>query len=308
MRPLKNRAQVAVIGGGIAGLAAAAHAARLGSTVTIFERAGLFGGLVATVGEVDGLITAGDPPSGQDLAMLALQEAQHRGVSVIERNVEEVILGGRISLRDDEGDVYRPEAVIVASGASLRALGVSGEKEFDGRGISHCATCDGGFFRDREVVVVGGGDGAAQEALVLTTTARLVTLVCRGKIWKAKREYREQLAKLENVKLIFGYEVTSVLGDDTVSGVQLRDTTTGASSELSCSGIFAFVGTTPNTAFLPKVMRTRDGYVKTISDVHTADRCIFAVGAVRQGYGGHVVQAMADGITAATAAAAVVAL
>ncbi len=197
MRPLKNLCEVAVIGGGLAGLSAARHAARLGRLVTLFESSGLFGGLVATVGEVDGVPVPGKF-SGQDLAMHLLEDARKAGVRIVQSGVARMELERRLTLTDQENAVYHPEAIIVASGASLRKLGVPREEEFLGRGVSRCATCDGGFFRGQDVVVVGGGDGAVQEALVLAKTSRQVIMVCRSPL-KAKRDYVDRIAARENV-------------------------------------------------------------------------------------------------------------
>src|SRR5262249_16417960 len=163
MRPLKNLCEVAVIGGGLAGLAAARHAARLGRLVTLFERSGLFGGLVATIDEVDGIPVPGKF-SGQDLAIHLLEDARKAAVQTVQPGVAKLELDTQLTLRDDESRTYHPEAIIIASGASHRKLGLAGEEEFLGRGVSRCATCDGGFFRGQDVVVVGGGDGAVQEA------------------------------------------------------------------------------------------------------------------------------------------------
>src|ERR1700761_3327457 len=179
MRPLKNLCEIIVIGGGIAGLSAARHAARLGRNVTLFESTGLFGGLVATTGEVDGLPLPGKF-SGQDVAIHLLQDARKSGVQTLETSVANIALNGRISLRDAQSNTYHPNAVIVASGATPRKLNLPREDEFLGRGVSRCATCDGGFFRGQDVVVVGGGDAAAQEALVLAVGCRRVVIVSRG--------------------------------------------------------------------------------------------------------------------------------
>jgi thioredoxin reductase (NADPH) len=297
MRPLKNLSEIAVIGGGLAGLSAARHAARLGRLVTLFEASGFFGGLVATIDEVDGLPVPGKF-SGQDLALHLLQDARKAAVRVVDRTVSKIELGAKLTLTDEAGTPYHPEAIIVASGASLRKLGIPGEEEFLGKGVSRCATCDGGFFRGQDVVVVGGGDSAAQEALLLARTSRRVIMVCRSPL-KAKRDYVDRLAARENVTFVWDSVVSEVLGEDGVTGVRLRNLRTGAISDVDCTGVFPFIGASPNTAFAPACVLTATGHIETTSGLATCDPRVFAVGAVRAQYGGNVVQAMAEGVGAA---------
>jgi thioredoxin reductase (NADPH) len=299
MRPLKNLSEVAVIGGGLAGLSAARHAARLGRLVTLFEGSALWGGLVATVGEVDGIPVPGKF-SGQDLAMHLLESARKAGVRIVQSGAAKLELERRLALTDQENVIHHPEAVIVASGASLRKLGVPREEELLGRGLSRCATCDGGFFRGQDVVVVGGGDGALQEALVLARSCRQVIMVCRSPL-RAKRDYVDRIAARENVRFVWDSEVSAILGDQAVAGVRLRNVKNGAASEIECTGLFPFVGETPNSGFLPAPLLTPSGHIKTADNFATPDARVFAVGAVRAGYGGNLVQAMAEGVGAAEA-------
>jgi thioredoxin reductase (NADPH) len=302
-RPLKNLSEIAVIGGGLAGLSAARHAARLGRLVTLFEGTGLYGGQVATIGEVEGLPLPGTL-SGQDLAVALLTEAQKVGVRVIEAAVACLELGEKIVLTDHSGEIHHPDAVIIASGASLRPLGVPGEEEYLGRGVSRCATCDGGFYRDKDVVVVGGGDGAVHEALTLAKTSATVTVVARSPL-KAKREYIDKLDARHNVRFVWDSEVAEVLGEDgvmgKVTGVRVRDVRDGTTSEIACAGVFPFIGVEPNTAFAPPHLLTPSGHVSALGGFTTADPRVFAIGAVRAEYGGTAVEAMAEGYQAATA-------
>jgi thioredoxin reductase (NADPH) len=301
MRPLKNMCEVAVIGGGLAGLSAARHAARLGRLVTLFEGSAMFGGLVATVGEVDGLLVPGKF-SGQDLAIHLLEDARKVAVQIVEAGIAKIELNARLTLTDQDSRTYHPEVVIVASGATLRKLGVPGEEQFIGRGLSHCATCDGGFFRGQDVVVVGGGDSAVQEALVLAKTSRRVTMVCRSPL-KAKRDYIDKIAARENVSFAWDSEVTAILGNDGVTGVRLRDVKSGTSSDLDCAGLFPFIGAAPNTQFVPASLLAATGHIKTNSGLATSDARVFAVGAARADYGGNILEAMAEGVSAAEGAA-----
>ena len=293
-RPLKNLCEVAVIGGGLAGLSAARHAARLGRLVTLFESSGMYGGQLATVDHVDGLPVPGNY-SGQDLAIDLLEQCRKVGVQVVEAQIDRLDAGEQIVLTDWEGRDHKPEAVIVASGASLRKLGVSGEEQFMGRGVSRCASCDGGFYRDMDVVVVGGGDAAVHEALVLARMSRAVIMVCRSPL-KAQREYINRLDARENVRFVWDSEVVEVLGEMKVSGVRVRNVVSGAESEIAASGVFPFIGVEPNTSFLPDTMRVSGGHMVS------TDPRIIAVGAVRPDFGGMAVQAMAEGVDAAQAA------
>ena len=332
-RPLKNLCEVAVIGGGLAGLSAARHAARLGRLVTLFEGSGIYGGQLATVDHVDGLPFPGDF-SGQDLAIGLLEDARKVGARVIEAQIEALDLlpipfrGGdrgvgavsqeqcspdsphpnpspegeglqsRIALTDSAGQVHYPGTVIVASGAAPRRLGVPGEEQFAGRGVSRCASCDGGFFRDMDVVVVGGGDAAVHEALVLARSSREVIMVCRSPL-SAQREYISRLDARENVRFVWDSEVTEILGEAKVAGVRLRNVRSGAVSEIAAAGVFPFIGSTPNTSFLGEAMREPGGHIAS------CDPRIIAAGAVRAEYGGMAVQAMAEGVSTAKAAHAI---
>jgi thioredoxin reductase (NADPH) len=301
MRPLKNMCEVAVIGGGLAGLSAARHAARLGRLVTLFEGSAMFGGLVATVGEVDGLLVPGKF-SGQDLAIHLLEDARKVAVQIVDAGITKIELNSRLTLTDQDSRTYHPDVVIVASGANLRKLGVPGEERFIGRGLSHCATCDGGFFRGQDVVVVGGGDSAVQEALVLAKTSRRVTMVCRSPL-KAKRDYIDKIAARENVSFAWDSEVTAILGDDGIAGVRLRNVKSGTSSDMECAGLFPFIGAAPNTQFVPASLLAASGHIKTNAGFATSDARVFAVGAARADYGGNILEAMAEGVSAAEGAA-----
>jgi thioredoxin reductase (NADPH) len=239
--------------------------------------------------------------------MALLADARLAAVQVVESHVAAIDAGARLAVRDQEGKVYYPEAIIVASGAALRPLGVAREGDLTGRGVSRCATCDGGFFRGQDVVVVGGGDAAIHEALVLAKTSRRVIMVCRGKL-RAKRDYIERLAARENVDFIWDSEIDEILGEDGVSGVRLRNVKNGTKLNIECAGLFPFVGVTPNSGFVPEPLRAAGGCVRTGSDFASSDKRVFAVGAVRLDFGGNLVQAMAEGVGAAEEVARLLAL
>ena len=190
-------------------------------------------------------------------------------------------------------------------GASLRTLGVPGADKLAGCGVSQCAWCDGGLYRDAEVVVAGGGDEALSEALHLAEFARSVTIVTRGEMFRARRSYVSRVADDERFRLRWASEIVEVLGGKGVDGVRVRDNEAGNEEVVPCSGLFVFVGLAPNTSLLsPDVARDARGFVVTDATFETTSPGVFAVGAVRSGYGGRLTQAVAEATTAAERAAA----
>jgi thioredoxin reductase (NADPH) len=195
--------------------------------------------------------------------------------------------------------------VIVATGAALRTLPAPGAERLAGRGVSQCAWCDGGLYRDAEVVVAGGGDAALSEALHLGQFARAVTIVTRGESFRARRSYVSRIAGDERFQLRWASEIVEVLGDDGVEGVRVRDRESGAEEVIACRGLFTFVGLVPHAGLVGEpVARDADGRIVTDARFETAMPGVFAVGAVRAGYGGRLTQAVAEATTAAELAAA----
>ncbi len=276
---------IAVIGGGIAGLTAAHHAALAGVSVGHFIADGMPGGLVMNVGALDGWPAAGDrgrrragggPARPQRGARRLIGALAHRQVE--DRQAK--------TLSGPDG-TWRAKQVIVATGASLRTLDAPGAERLAGRGVSQCAWCDGGLYRDAEVVVAGGGDAALSEAIHLAEFARSITIVTRGEMFRARRSYVSRVADDERFKLRWASEIVEVLGDKGVEGVRVRDNEAGSEEVVACNGLFVFVGLAPNAGLLSaEVARDERGFVVTDASFETAHRGVFAVGAVRSGYGG----------------------
>lgn len=294
---------IVVIGGGIAGLMAAHHAALAGVSVAHFVEDGLPGGLVMNVGALDGWPAAG-PVGGVELAAGLLGHNEALGVSLVPSRIDSVE-GGAIKTLSGPGGTWRARQVIVATGAALKTLDVLGAERLAGRGVSQCAWCDGGLYRDAEVVVAGGGDSALSEAIHLAQFARAVTVVTRGETFRARRSYVSRIAADEHFQLRWASEIVEVLGGDGVEGVRVRDREAGNEEVIACSGLFVFVGLVPNAGLLgPEVARDAGGFVVTDASFETATPGVFAVGAVRAGYGGRLTQAVAEATSAAERAAA----
>ena len=294
---------VIVIGAGIAGLTAAKDAARAGLATASIE-ALLFGGLVININELDPA-PGGEQGSGTDLASNLMAEVSDLGVSNLAETVSALTHeAGVLSVTNDVG-THRARAVIVASGARLKRLGVPGEMEFEHRGVAQCADCDGPMYKDEEVLVVGGGDSALQEALVLANYAKRVHLVHRGARFRAQQHLADAVAARGNITPVWNTVVEEVLGTKMVEKVRVRNLGDGQTNEIACTGFFAYPGLAPNSEFLPPdVQRDADGRVVTFESLQTSLSGVFAVGAVRSGCGGLLTDAIADAHTAAAAARA----
>ncbi|BBZ46603.1 thioredoxin-disulfide reductase [Mycobacterium parmense] len=252
---------VIVIGSGPAGYTAALYAARAQLAPVVFEGTA-FGGALMTTTEVENYPGFRDGITGPELMDQMREQALRFGADLRMEDVEAVSLQGPVKSVTAEGRTYRARSVILAMGAAARYLGVPGEQELLGRGVSSCATCDGFFFRDHDIAVIGGGDSAMEEATFLTRFARSVTLVHRRAEFRASRIMLERARANDKITILTNKEVLAVEGSETVSGLRVRDTLTGAESVLAVTGVFVAIGHEPRSALVRGVVDTdAEGYV-----------------------------------------------
>jgi len=270
-----------VIGEGISGLTCASHATRAGLKVATIEST-LFGGLVLNVNELDGYPGA---ESGTNLASELMQANADAGVTSIQEEVSAVRAKGAGFEVVTTMAVHGARQVVIASGARLKKLGVPGEKEFEGKGVSSCADCDAPMYQNEEVIVVGGGDSALQEALVLAKYCSKVRIAHRGDKLRAQKHLADHIAADSKISIMWKTTVEAILGGKMVEKVRLKRD--GKTEEIACAGVFAYVGLEPNTAFAPEgIARDERGHLKVNAAFETSVPGIHAIGAVRAGYSG----------------------
>ena len=292
--------ELLIIGTGITGLSAARQALQSGLSAAAME-ALFFGGLVTNVNQLDGEIQG----SGSDVAADLMMEVSSLGAGNITATAVAIERDGDDLVVKSDAGSHRARGVIIASGARSKRLGIPGEAEFEGKGVSHCADCDGPFYKNQDVVVVGGGDSALQEALVLAEFARQVHLVHRGAEFTARQHLVDRIAGHANVSIHWRTCVEELLGDQSVRAARVRGLDEGTVGEIACAGLFAYVGLEPACEFVPHAIeRDAGGFLLTDADLQTAMPGVFAAGAVRSGYGGMLSHALAEGIAAANSAKA----
>ncbi|WP_330271786.1 thioredoxin-disulfide reductase [Lentzea sp. NBC_00516] len=254
---------VIIIGSGPAGYTAAVYAARAQLEPLVFEGS-QYGGALMTTTEVENYPGFRDGIMGPELMEQMREQAIRFGAELRAEDVESVELTGEIKRVVANGVEYEAKAVILAMGAAARYLNIPGEQELLGRGVSACATCDGFFFRDHDIAVVGGGDTAMEEATFLTRFAKSVTVIHRREEFRASKVMLERARANEKIKWQLNTQVTDVLGDGTVSAIKIKDTQTGAESEMPVTGFFLAIGHDPRSALVKgQVDLDEEGYVLT---------------------------------------------
>ncbi len=259
---------VIVIGSGPAGYTAALYTARASLKPLVFEGAVTAGGALVQTTEVENFPGFRDGIMGPDLMDNMRAQAERFGAELIPDDIVEVDLTGTIkTVTDSAGTVHRAKAVIVATGSQHRKLGLPGEDALSGRGVSYCATCDGFFFREHDIVVVGGGDTAMEEATFLSRFAKSVTIVHRRDTLRASKTMQDRALADPKISFAWNSEVAAIREDGgKLAGLTLRDTVTGATSELAATGLFVAIGHDPRTDLVTGQLDLDDeGYLKVAS-------------------------------------------
>jgi thioredoxin reductase (NADPH) len=291
-----------IIGAGAAGLTAAMYAARYGLNVAVVDSSGA-GGQISTAELIENFPGFPNGIAGHELGPLLHAQAEAAGVEFFIDTIE------RIAVIDDEfhlhgtSEALQARSLIVAAGSARRSLGIPGEREFLGKGVSHCASCDGPLFAGQEVAVIGGGDSALDEALTLAAHASRVTIIHRGASFSAQHILAQRVAATGSISILFDTVVEEIVGERAVTGVRLRDGATGAVRIAPLRGAFIYAGLEPNTHFLRGLVTLdSSGRIETDVMMATSHPGIFAAGDIRSRSVAQLAAAAGDGATAAIAA------
>lgn len=295
---MEKNFDLVIIGGGPGGYTAALYGARAGLKVAVLERLSA-GGQMALTHQIDNYPGFPEGIDGYSLAEKMQSQAQRFGAETIYAEVKEADLLSEPKKLQTAKDTIFAKAVIIATGANPRPLGLPEEKELVNRGVAYCAACDGMFYRGKTVVVVGGGDTAAADTLLLSRICKEVHLVHRRDSLRATKIYHEPIQKAENVVLHWNTTVEKILADKKVTGIVLKNTITGEKETLDCEGVFVSVGRIPATElFAAQLELDSAGYILAGEDTCTNIPGVYAVGDVRTKALRQVVTAVADGAVA----------
>ena len=298
---------VIVIGGGPAGLSAALYAGRARLSTLVLEKK-KEGGQIALTSEVENYPGCLEGESGPSLIERMHKQVLHFGAEFAIDEIESVSLEGSIKELKGKKGTYQAKTIIIATGASSRPIGCKNEKEYIGKGISYCATCDGSFFEDFDIYVVGGGDTAVEEAMYLTKFGRSVTLIHRRDELRAAKSIQDKAFKNPKMKFMWDSVVKEVSGDGILSSMVVENVKTGelttieADEEDMTFGLFGFVGYIPKTDMFKDVLNLQNGYIVTDENMKTNIDGVFAAGDVRVKSLRQVVTAASDGAIAAVQA------
>ena len=288
---------VAVIGAGPGGMTAALYGARANLKVAMIDR-GVYGGQMNNTAEVENY--PGFPSiMGPELGEKMYQSTTKQGVDFVYGDVQGIEISGqdRIVKMENEDDNILAKAVIIATGSDNRKLGIPGEEEYSGKGVSYCAVCDGAFFKDEDVIVVGGGDSAVSEGLYLANVTNNVNVVHRRDQLRAEKILQDRAFKNPKMNFTWDSEVTEIVGDENkMTGVKVHNKKTGEDKVVDAAGAFIYIGNIPNSKpFQDLGITDKDGWVITNDKMETSVPGIYAIGDVRQKELRQIITAVGDG-------------
>ena len=293
---------VVIVGGGAAGLAAAIYAVRAMLKTLVIEKMAV-GGQILYTGEIENYPGFPEPIGGPELALLYEKQAVRFGAEFKYDLVASLDVDGPVKKVIGHEGEYIAKAVIVASGGEHNKLGVPGEEEFAGRGVSYCATCDGNFFRDMDVMVVGGGDAAMDEGLYLTRMTKSVTVVHRRDTLRASQILQQRAFDNSKVEFVWDSTVEEIKGNGSVNAVTIKNLKTGKVSERPTDGVFIYIGFHPVNDYLRDSLKIDNaGHVMSDLQMSTSVPGVFTAGDVRQHSDRQLANAVGDGVAAALAA------
>ena len=299
---MANDYDVLIIGGGLAGLTASIYSARYGLSTGVIELM-MGGASIINLEKIENFPGFVEGISGAELGPAAQEQAMNVGVVFIMAEATGIKTDGDYKVVSTDSGDYRAKAVIVAAGSQLKHLGIPGEEEFNGRGVSHCATCDGPMFMGETVGVVGGGDSAADEALTLTEYAEKVMVFHRRDELRAQKILQDRLLRNPKIEMVWNAELQEIIGEDTVSGVKIKNVVTNHEETIGLTGLFVYVGLEPNSGIAAAVSKTDNaGHIDVNLSMETSTQGVYAVGDIRQSSARQLVASAGDGATAAVGA------
>ncbi|MDI3533664.1 MAG: thioredoxin reductase [Thermosediminibacterales bacterium] len=291
-----------IVGGGPAGLAAGIYSARAKMKTLLIEK-GLIGGQAATTSEIENYPGFPESVGGPELCELMEKQAKKFNIDIRTEEFKNLSISDKLKLVETSKGTYQASAVILAMGAEPKKLGVKGEDEFRGAGVSYCATCDGFFYNGKKVMVVGGGDTAVEEALFLTKFAEKVFVVHRRDQLRATKILQERAFSNKKIEIIWNSVVKRIEGSNKVERVVMENVKTKQEKTVEVDGVFMAIGYTPTSDAIKKIINTDEaGYVITDEEMRTNIRGVYAVGDIRKKPLRQVITAVSDGAVAAVSA------
>ena len=299
---MANDYDVLVVGGGLAGLTAGMFGARHGLKTGLIEQM-MGGAQIINIEKIENFPGFPQGIAGAELGPAVQEQAMDAGAEFIMAEVTGVSRDGNYKVVATDAGEYRAKAVIMAAGSTLRKLGIPGEEEMFGRGVSQCATCDGPLYTGEVVGVVGGGDSAADEALTLTQYAGRVLLFHKSQQLDAQKVLAERVYEDRRIEVVYNSTVEAVIGEDTVSGVRVRNVVTNIENMVDLTGLFVYVGLEPNSTMLQGLVKLDNaGHIPVNLSMETEVPGLYAAGDIRQNSASQLVTSAGDGATAAVAA------